>query len=518
MKSFFLLCSLLFIFSISSCGPDVNTFAKYISAESLKKHLLVIASDSMEGREMATDGERKASSFIAGEFKSFGLQQAPSLGGYYQGFEVVKDSFINGSIQLAGQLYPLEYFALSVHSPDSVVDIHSENIIFVGYGIEDKNYSDYNAVNAAGQIVACYLGEPMTDTSHYIISGNSKRSDWSVGSAQFLKRLALAKQKGAKAILFLNNDIDTLPDHKSRIRGAGQFRPNGENNNAITSFTLTKSLTKAILGLRFDEVSNLQKKRSPLENFVNHTPIGITLSKTMIYKTVNNVIGYVEGTDKKNEYVIVSAHYDHLGVHGGEIYHGADDNGSGTCGLLGIAEAFSKAAAAGKRPRRSVIFLSVTGEEKGLFGSKNYVAHPAFPLEQTVVDINTDMIGRSDFDHENKDSNYIYVIGDEKLSSELRGIDEHNNNEHTKLTLDYKYNDPDDPNKFYYRSDHYEFAQKHIPIIFYFDGVHKDYHQPSDTIEKINFQIMEKRARLAYYTAWEIANREDRLKADRNGE
>ena len=185
---------------------------------------------------------------------------------------------------------------------------------------------------------------------------------------------------------------------------------------------------------------------------------------------------------------------------------------------MGIAEAFSQAAQAGKRPRRSVIFLSVTGEEKGLYGSKNYVAHPAFPLEQTVVDINTDMIGRTDFDHDNKDSNYIYVIGDEKLSTELRGIDERNNKEHTKLDLDYKYNDPNDPNRFYYRSDHYEFAQKHIPIIFYFDGIHKDYHQPSDTVDKINFQIMEKRARLAYYTAWEIANREDRLKVDRSGD
>ncbi|HET9135218.1 MAG TPA: M28 family peptidase, partial [Candidatus Kapabacteria bacterium] len=189
----------------------------------------------------------------------------------------------------------------------------------------------------------------------------------------------------------------------------------------------------------------------------------------------------------------------------------------GTSSVMTIAEAFSKAAASGMRPRRSVIFLSVTGEEKGLFGSKYYVGHPLFPLAQTVADVNTDMTGRIDSAHE-QDQNYVYVIGDGRLSTQLHEINERNNADFTHLTLDYRFDSLNDPNRFYYRSDHYEFAQKGIPITFYFDGIHADYHRPSDTFDKIDFAIMETRARLAFLTAWEIANREERLKVDKPAE
>ena len=224
----------------------------------------------------------------------------------------------------------------------------------------------------------------------------------------------------------------------------------------------------------------------------------------------------IEGTDKKDEYVLITAHYDHVGKRDTVIFYGADDDGSGTVSVLELAEAFAKAKAGGNGPRRSIVFMTVSGEEHGLWGSAYYANHPVYPLEKTTVDLNIDMIGRTGNDYmKDKDSaNYVYVIGDNKLSSDLTPITEAINGTYTKLKLDRKYNDPKDPNRFYYRSDHYNFAEKGVPIIFYFNGVHPDYHRPTDTPDKINYALMEKRAKLVFYTALEMANREEMLKRD----
>jgi Zn-dependent M28 family amino/carboxypeptidase len=243
-------------------------------------------------------------------------------------------------------------------------------------------------------------------------------------------------------------------------------------------------------------------------------PVQVVFKKEVKQLRSSNVLGYLEGTDKKNELVFVTAHYDHLGQRGDEIFYGADDDGSGTSAVMEIAAAFGRAVKAGYRPRRSMVFMTVSGEEKGLLGSKFYTENPVYPLEQTVADLNIDMIGRIDPMHE-KDTNYVYIIGDNKLSSALRPINEKANNTFTRLHLDYKYNDPDDPNRFYYRSDHYMFALHNIPIIFYFNGTHDDYHRPTDTVDKIDFSLLSRRAQLVFYTAWEIANREERLPVDR---
>jgi Zn-dependent M28 family amino/carboxypeptidase len=239
------------------------------------------------------------------------------------------------------------------------------------------------------------------------------------------------------------------------------------------------------------------------------------LTKQIQFLESSNVLGVLEGSDKKDEYVFITAHYDHLGIRNNVIYYGADDDGSGTVSVLELAAAFVKAKAAGKGPRRSIVFMTVSGEEKGLWGSEYYSEHPIFPIEKTTVDLNIDMIGRIDPNRKTGDStNYVYVVGDDKLSSDLKPISEGVNKKYSKLELDYKFNDPKDPMRIYYRSDHYNFARKGVPIIFYFDGIHIDYHQPSDTPDKINYDIMEKRARFVFYTAWEMANRDEMLKRD----
>jgi Zn-dependent M28 family amino/carboxypeptidase len=231
-------------------------------------------------------------------------------------------------------------------------------------------------------------------------------------------------------------------------------------------------------------------------------------------KPSENVVAFIEGSENPDEIIIISAHFDHVGINGGNIYNGADDNGSGTVAVMKIAEAFKNAAENGSPPKRSILFLHVTGEEHGLLGSKFYVNFPIFPLENTVTNLNIDMVGRIDADHQNS-PDFVYVIGADKLSTELNDISEKINTKFTQLELDYKYNSEEDPNRYYYRSDHYNFAKNNIPIIFYFNGTHEDYHRPSDTPDKINYEILAKRAQLVFYTAWEVVNRENRIVVDK---
>ena len=232
-------------------------------------------------------------------------------------------------------------------------------------------------------------------------------------------------------------------------------------------------------------------------------------------KDSENVVAFLKGSEKPEEILVISSHYDHVGIDDeGNIYNGADDDGSGTVGVLEIAEAFVQASKDGYTPKRSILFLNVTGEEKGLVGSKFYTDEPIFPLENTVADLNIDMIGRIDPFHEGNE-NYVYLIGSDKLSTELHELSEAVNSKYLNLDLDYKYNDENDPNRFYYRSDHYNFAKNNIPIIFYFNGTHADYHKATDTPDKIEYDLLAKRAQLVFLTAWEIANRDTRLVVDK---
>ncbi|MFL9843294.1 M28 family metallopeptidase [Flavobacterium rhizosphaerae] len=229
-----------------------------------------------------------------------------------------------------------------------------------------------------------------------------------------------------------------------------------------------------------------------------------------------NIWAFIEGEEKPEEILIISAHYDHVGMKNGEVYNGADDDGSGTVSVLQIAEAFMKAKKDGYGPKRSILFLHVTGEEHGLHGSRYYSEHPLYPIDSTIADLNIDMVGRRDKEHANSE-NYIYVIGSDRLSTDLHNINEQANAKYTHLDLDYTYNDRNDPNQFYFRSDHYNFAKKGIPIIFYFNGVHADYHMPTDTPDKIEYGLMAKRAQLVFATAWELANGAERPLVDKDG-
>jgi hypothetical protein len=227
-----------------------------------------------------------------------------------------------------------------------------------------------------------------------------------------------------------------------------------------------------------------------------------------------NIWAYIEGSEKPNEVLVISAHYDHVGIKNGDIYNGADDDGSGTVAVIEMAKAFAKAKKDGHGPKRSILFLHVTGEEHGLHGSRYYSENPLFPIANTIADINIDMIGRRDVEHANT-NNYIYVIGADRLSTDLHNIVVAQNEKFTKVDLDFKFNDPKDPNHFYERSDHYNFAKHGIPAVFFFNGVHEDYHGKGDEPEKIEYDALTKRTQLAFVVAWELANRENRPVVDK---
>ena len=229
-----------------------------------------------------------------------------------------------------------------------------------------------------------------------------------------------------------------------------------------------------------------------------------------------NIWAFIEGSEKPDEILVVSAHYDHVGVKNGQVYNGADDDGSGTVALLEMAQAFAQAKKDGRGPKRSILFLHVTGEEHGLHGSRYYSENPLFPLANTIADINIDMIGRRDTIHSNT-NNYIYVIGSGRLSTDLFNAVEFGNANCGNLTLDYKYDDRNDPQRFYFRSDHYNFAKHGIPSVFFFSGVHEDYHRPGDDVEKIEFDALEKRTRMIFAVAWALANADSRPVVDKDG-
>jgi Zn-dependent M28 family amino/carboxypeptidase len=275
-------------------------------------------------------------------------------------------------------------------------------------------------------------------------------------------------------------------------------------------FTVSEKIVRAIAG------ENYETAKTANMPVILDADVQMDIQKRTALLQSSNVVGLLPGTDLKDEYLFITAHYDHEGKRGDSvIYYGADDDGSGTVSVIELAEAFAKAKAEGKGPRRSIVFMTVSGEEKGLWGSAYYGENPIFPLEKTTADLNIDMIGRMDPKRTMGDStNYVYVVGDDKLSSDLRTINEAANKKYTKLELDYKFNDPKDPMRIYYRSDHYNFAKHGVPIIFYFNGTHADYHRPTDTPDKINYPLLAKRAQLVFYTAWEMANRNEMLKRD----
>jgi len=470
--------------------PNPEPFAKTVTAADLKKHLFIVASADFEGRETATPGQRKAAAYIENHFRSLGLLPGGGNGSYQLYYPVYQDSLEDAALSINDQAFTLKKdFAVNV-SGNYTAELMASEVVYAGYGISDSTRNDYARLDVRGKIVLVLAGGP----------GSMTR-----GRRPIPKQDA-AQKNGAAAVLIIQ---PTLPRQLLDPKGRMTLDPY-RKTISLNTYYIQENVARAILGDDYTTAMNGEPRPKPYA--VN---VRLGFRKTTLKLQSSDVLGFLEGTDLKDQILVLSAHYDHLGKRDTVIWYGADDDGSGTVSILELAQAFAKAKAAGKGPRRSILFLANSGEEKGLLGSEYFSDHPTYPLDHMTADLNIDMIGRIDPNRKYGDSmNYVYVVGSDKLSSDLKPISEGNNKKYTKLELDYKFDDPTDPERIYYRSDHFNFARKGVPIIFYFDGIHRDYHQPTDTPDKINYDLMEKRARLVFYTAWDMANRNEMVKRD----
>jgi hypothetical protein len=500
---FFFMC-LPVLASAQKKDKNAMKAAASINAEDMKKHLYIIASKEMEGRDTPSPGLEKAANYIEDYFKSVGLTPGNN-GSYRQYYSLYKETMKDAAINIDGNKLLLHNDFQPLQSNYSASMRFSE-VVFAGYGIVDGDKrNDYKDLNVAGKLVLIADGIP---ADYKPTTGQGFGNPSSVNG-----KMTAALKLGASGILIVYANFP----RKAPAATEGRWSMSGfKSSQSLFGFAISTEIAGKILR---EDGSTLMGKIQAGTIAPKAYKAELELSYTGQVQTekVSNVLGLLEGTDKKDEYVVITAHYDHIGKRNDTtIYYGADDDGSGTTGVLELAEAFVKAKAEGKGPRRSILFMTVSGEEKGLWGSRYYSEHPVYPLEKTTVDLNIDMIGRIGTEYlKDKDStNYVYIIGDDKLSTDLAPITDMINNNYMSMKLDRKYNDPKDPNRFYFRSDHYNFAEKGVPIIFYFNGTHADYHRPTDTPDKINYPMMAKRTQLVFYTAWEMANRNEMLKRD----
>ena len=477
----------LLLFLLSSCGlllPATHTlktnqrkaeqYSKTITQNELKKHLKIISSDEYEGRETTTIGQKKAAAYIKNHFIENNIRTAFKDTGYYQEFPVdvldfskVELSYNNTKLTFIDDFYPYGNPANQNYENISVVN--------VGYGIINKERNDYLGKSTEGKVVFIKKGLPTAENI------DKKEGNWR-------RKVQNASKNGAVAIVFLKSDYENSDLRIKEYLKNPLMQLHGNQ--------ITKPLPPVFI---VDE-----KIIKELNQDYNTISFNTRVSQI---KTGENVLGYMPGLT--DEIIVISAHYDHIGYDRGEICNGADDDGSGTSSLMSISKAFQKAFNEGNKPQRGILFLAVSGEEKGLFGSQFYTENPVFPLSKTITNLNIDMVGRQDTVQQ--DNNYIYLIGSDRISKELHTINENINKKHVGFKLDYTYNALDDPNNFYQRSDHYNFAKNNIPVIFYFGGLHEDYHQPTDDYEKIDFLKLERVSRFVFLTAWELAYRKKTL-------
>ncbi len=497
MKIKHLFCgALVLIQSLAFGQPSPEPYANLITPENLRENLEIIASDALEGRATGSRGQKMAAAFLRHTFQEFGLE-GPVAGDYYQYFTLYRSTPGEVFIEAGGT--QLKNFKDIIYYGQSNTDgVISTSAVFAGRG----RPADFEKIDVEGKAVVILAAD----------------------GQDYREGVSLARSKKAAAVMVVPT---TSPEEFGNY--AEQFRaylsngqlsleePEPQSGNGGVFF-LSPQAAEKILGTTLSKLS--EAAGSDAKRALKRIEGKISYKTTYTFETVEaeNVLGYLEGTDKKDEVIVITAHYDHIGKltegEGDLINNGADDNGSGTVAVIEMARAFAQAKEDGNGPRRSILFLAVSGEENGLLGSEYYSENPIFPLAQTMVNLNIDMIGRRDPEHSDSDP-YVYVIGSDKLSSELHEVSEAVNKKYANLIFDYTYNDENHPLRLYYRSDHWNFARKNIPIIFYFDGLHEDYHKPSDEVDKIEFDLLTIRTKCVFYTAWELANRERSIEPDK---
>ncbi len=492
-------------------------WAETITASELSKHAHILASDSLQGRETGTEGQVKAANYLSQEMAKLGLPRIGNEFSYQQRIAFERSSWNKVRFSVAGKAYKhlRDFYGFPSEASDVETDV--SEVIFLGYGIDSETYSDFeSAGDLRGKVAVVLAGEPFSKKGISQVSGTVDTSKWS--SELSLKRIAAA-QRGVEVLMVVEPNIQRkIADVRSKIidNSLKLADPNKQQTTALpTVLHISPKLFRDLIGSETKTVVKARKrmaKKGISKATVLSPQLELDLKPRNFFLNGSNVLGYIRGSDPTlaDEIVVISAHYDHLGKRKDDVFNGADDNASGTSTVLEISQAMAAAAAKGEGPRRSVLTLFVSGEEKGLLGSEYYAANPIFPMENTIADINIDMIGRYDEAHADS-SAYIYVIGAGRISPDLDAVTRAMNDQYAKLDLDYTFDAEDDPNRFYYRSDHYNFAKNGVPSVFFFSGVHEDYHRITDTPDKLDYNKMELVGRHAFLIAWNLANRDGEL-------
>ena len=531
--------------------PDLAVrYAETITPSDLAAHLYVFASDYFEGRETSTRGQKLAATYLAGQYRRLGLEPKGtaetddplSPAAYFQPF-ALNEAYVKRAgltVQRDG-----ETVATSTFTPerqDALAYLRSGGdgtinggVVFTGYGIGDEAYDDLAALRAAGlsvegKWVLILADEPLSPEGRSLLTDDGEPTDFS--TSWYRKALGfLRSDVGAPAGFLVVGDTSPLQPIGIAEQAAATAQKLGALSLAGSersgrrqfpaTFYVSSDLADAILAPSGRTVAELQRaidgSLTPVVFAVDDVTVEAEVERATRTVESENVLAFIEGSDPalKDEVVVLSSHYDHVGMDplalGDGIYNGADDDGSGTVTILEIAEAFEQAKRDGHGPRRSILFLNVSGEEKGLLGSAYYAdAEPVFPLENTVANLNIDMIGRYDPELEGA-TNYVYLIGSKIVSDDLDRISTAANAlVGGGLELNDRFNTKDDPNQFYRRSDHWNFGKHKIPFVFYFTGTHEDYHGVGDEAYKIDYERMARIGRLIFATAWQVANQDAR--------
>jgi len=514
-KFFSGLAILLLLFSCFGCKTAQQKAVESITAEDMKVHLDILASDEFRGRNTPSQELKITSRYIATLAESYGLKPLMPDGSYLQ--EIPLDMSSIDEIKTRMRLiigkrmhnfsFPDDFGIYGRSTQDMKI---AGRVLFVGFGFSspDSGWDDLEDFDPKGKVVV--MLDPDLPENHKLKTPENQRL--------LYRRSREIGAKGAVAILIVINrereksfsEKGYLFDTTPRCQLADDLKTvlTSSSQQTYLRAEIRHSMAAQILGVSTTELEDMffalrgGKQVPGSEMHSRRMDISIATQKKKDKTT--NVVAWLEGTDEqlKEEYILFGSHHDHIGYREGKIYNGADDNGSGTVAMLELAQALQI-----QRPKRSVIFVWHTAEEKGLWGSRYFVEHSPVPVENMCAELNMDMICRNNPDR-------LYIIGSNKLSSELDTIINAVNDKHIRLTLDYKYEDPQHPNNFFFRSDQYPYIQYGIPAVWFFCGTTEDYHQETDTIDRVDFSKMERVARFVYLTAKVIGNKPEMLKLD----
>lgn len=505
---------ILLIFGCSSSNIGDGGFENFqtiINQSNIESNLKFLASDELGGREAGTQSEKISALFLASELEKYGAKPHPQFGSFLVPFPLESREYLsNSSIKLTAgseeRVFKIFDSFVPVWTPQ--IKLENSSAVFVGYGITAKefDYDDYKDIDVKDKIVFMISGEPKSDDDKFFAGEEDTRY------SNFQSKIRTAQSLGAKAVVLASFEVDEdfFESWKERMKGPSIGRKSSGNQEQQTfgTFYLSRSAFLSMIGKDDTQSKNFEEslyKKEKLASFSLNGNLSINLERNATEINGYNVVAVIEGNDEKlkNEYVAIGAHFDHVGISGGKVFNGADDDGSGTVAVLDIARAFAQR----KENKRSILIVFHGAEEKGLLGSSHFTDNFS-EMNKIVSQINLDMVGREHIDT-------IFSVGSDKLSSELKTIVENVNKNSVNFVFNYMFDDPNDKQRIYYRSDHYNYAKRGIPIVFFYDYMLEDYHKHSDEVDKINFAKIKKTATICYLIAREVANKPERLLVDK---